>query len=266
MDIKHYVRPASLDEAYRILSASKSNTILGGGVWMNYTARHVDTMIDLSNLHLDTIHDEKNQIIIGAQTTLRDMEMHPSIRALGGGFLSQAIGSIVGVSFRNVATLGGTIIGKYPFSDLITVMLTLQVKLSFYPEETMSLHDFLEQKDKHQAILTNVIIEKTTGRGYFKKVSNTMLDFAILNVACYHDGKLKIAIGARPWKPILAVDAMNRVNQAKVVDDVLIESIGETIIKTIPFSDDDRGSKAYREVLAKTYVMRGIKEVITRER
>lgn len=265
MDIKQYVKPRSLEEAYLILSQSKSNTILGGGVWMKYTKRQIDTMIDLSNLSLNHIHDRKDDIEIGAQTTLREIEIHPAIKSIGNGFLSQAIGSIVGVAFRNVATLGGSIIGKYPFSDLMTAMLCLPVTLKFYPDEVMSLHDFLDQKEKHHAILTHIIIKKTNGRGYFKKVSNTLLDFAILNVACFDDGKLKIAIGSRPAKPILALEAMNLFNHASKKDDLLIESIGDCILKTITFGDDDRGTKAYREVIAKTYVMRGIKEVMSHE-
>lgn len=265
MEIKQYVKPHSLEEAYLILSRSKYNTILGGGVWMKYTKRQIDTMIDLSNLSLNHIIDRHDEIEIGAQTTLRDIEVHPSIQSIGNGFLSQAIGSIVGVGFRNVATLGGSIIGKYPFSDLITAMLCLPVTLKFYPEEVMSLHAFLEQKEKHHAILTHIIIKKTKGKGYFKKVSNTMLDFAILNVACFDDGKMKIAIGSRPAKPILAIDAMDMYNHASQKDDQLIASIGDCILKTIPCADDDRGTKEYREVLAKTYVMRGIKEVISHE-
>lgn len=265
MEIKHYVRPTSLEEAYHMLTASKSNTILGGGMWMKYAKRNIDTMIDLSNLHLNEIHEDHNHIIIGAQTTLRDIEIHPSIQRLGGGFLSHAIGSIVGVAFRNGATLGGSIIGKYPFSDVMTAMLTLNVKLHFYPKEEMSLHDFLEQKDKPHAILTHVLIQKTKGKGYFKKVSNTMLDFAILNVACFYDGKIRIAIGARPAKPILAMDAMDMFHRASKIDDHVIRSIGDHVVKSVAFSDDERGSKDYRAILAKTYVMRGIKEVISYE-
>jgi CO/xanthine dehydrogenase FAD-binding subunit len=265
MDIKHYVKPASLEEAYSILSSSKKNTILGGGVWMKYTKSQVDTMIDLSLLHLDQIDVGKDLIVIGAQTPLRDLEVHPSIVSLGGGFLSQAIGSIVGVAFRNLVTIGGSIIGKYPFSDLVTVMLCLEVKLRFFPEEEMSLHDFLDQKEKHHAILTHIVIRKTNGMGYFKKVSNTSLDFSILNVACFYEGEWKIAIGSRPGKPMLAWDAMHALNQAKHVDQHVIESVGHIIIQTIPFADDERGSKAYREILAKTYVMRGIKEVMSHE-
>jgi len=262
MEIKNYIRPTSLEEAYQLLCASNQNALLGGGMWMRYTKRKIDTMIDLSLLGLNQVTETKDEIIIGAQTTLRDIEVHPSIKEIGGGFLSQAIGSIVGVAFRNVATIGGSIVGKYPFSDLITPLLCLDVYLNFYPKEEMNLKDYLEQKQKSQAILTHVIIKKTHGKGYFKKVANTILDFSILNVSCYYDKKFSIAIGSRPGKPILALDAMNTLNKTSKLSDDIIEKIGDDIMKNISFSTDERGSKEYREILAKTYVIRGIKEVI----
>ncbi len=262
MEVKNYVRPLTLEEAYNLLTASGQNALLGGGVWMKYANRKVDTMIDLSLLGLNQIIEKKDEVIIGAQTTLRDLEIHPAIKNLGTGFLSQAIGSIVGVAFRNVATIGGSIAGKYPFSDLITPLLCLDVTLKFFPDEDMTLSEYLDQKHKHPGILTYIIIKKTKGKGYFKKVSNTILDFSILNVACYYNNKFMIAIGSRPAKPILATHVMHVLNQSSHLSDEFISSAGDEIIKTIPFSSDDRGSKAYREILAKTYVIRGIKEVI----
>lgn len=261
MEIKHYARPKSLDEAYQLLTSSGKNALLGGGVWMKYSNRKVDTMIDLSLLGLNQIIDREDEIVIGAQTTLRDMETHPSVIRIGEGFLSQAIGSVVGIQFRNVATIGGSIAGKYPFSDLITPLLCLQVSLTFFPEETISLTDYLDQKHKHPGILTHIVIKKASGKGYFKKVSNTILDFSILNVAIYYDKEFKIAIGSRPAKPILAIDVMNMLNETPHLTNEIIQLAGDLTIKTISFSSDERGSKDYREILAKTYVIRGIKEV-----
>lgn len=264
MEIKNYVRPNTLEDAYQTLLASDHNALLGGGVWMKYTNKKIDTMIDLSRLGLNHIVLHKDEIIIGAQTPLREIEIHPEIKGLGNGFLSLAVGSIVGVAFRNVATIGGSVVGKYPFSDLITPLLCLDVKLKFFPEEIIDLHDYLEQKHKHQAILTHIIIKKTKGHGYFKKVSNTSLDFSILNVACFYDQTFKIVVGSRPGKPIRATEVADMLNKSLPLSDDTLEKAGNTILKTIDFSSDERASKEYREILAKTYVMRGIKEVIKR--
>lgn len=263
MEIKNYARPKTLEEAHQILCASKDNALLGGGVWMKYTRRKIDTMIDLSRLSLNQINVKSNEVVIGAQTTLRDLETHPEILKLGEGFLTKAIGSIVGIAFRNIATIGGSIIGKYPFSDLITPLMCLDVELKFYPDMTLSLEEYLEHKRIEQAILTHIVIKKTNGKGYFAKVSNTALDFAILNVACYSDGIFRIAIGSRPGKPILALDAMKILNQSKMISEDIIDRVGDECASKLTFGDDERGSKAYREILAKTYVMRGIKEVLS---
>ena len=252
MNIKHYVKPQTINEAYDLLIASKQNAILGGGLWMKYGKKNIDTMIDISHLGLNTIETTKKSIIIGSQVTLRDLELHPEIKAIGKGFLSEAIGQVVGVAFRNLATIGGTIVGKYPFSDVVTPLLCLNVTLKFYPDREISLVDFLESKERSQMILTHIIIQKETGRGFFKKVSNTIVDFSILNVACYYDQDLHIVIGARPGKPIIVSGLKGDMSEAE---------IEKHIENNVEFSDDERGSKVYRQILAKTYVKRGIKEV-----
>ncbi len=261
MDIKNYVKATTLEEAYQLLNQSKQNNILGGGLWMKYGKRKMDTMIDISNLGLNQIEVDDKQITIGSQVTLREMEIHPDIISIGQGFLSKAISVVVGVGFRNLATIGGTIVGKYPFSDVVAPMLCLDVKLKFYPEKEMTLYDFLESKDKESSILTHIIIKKEKGKGFFKKVSNTIVDFSILSVSCYYEDSLKVVIGSRPGKPLFATKVMEFINKQKSIDQDMINQVDDLIKKNITFGDDDRGSKEYREVLAITYVKRGIKEV-----
>ena len=53
--IKEYVRPNSLEEAYEILSKNKTNTILGGLLWLKMGKKNINTAIDLSNLNLNKI-------------------------------------------------------------------------------------------------------------------------------------------------------------------------------------------------------------------
>jgi CO/xanthine dehydrogenase FAD-binding subunit len=265
MEIERYIVANSLKEAYELLNESHQNLILGGGLWLKHGTKSVDTMIDISKLGLNEITETKQNIEIGALVTLRELETNPMIITIGGGFLAKAIGSIVGVQFRNLATIGGSIFGKYPFSDLVTALLCLNVKLKFFPKEEMSLIDFLDQKGKTNKILTHITIEKEQGKGFFKKVANTMQDFSILNVAVYKHDTYKIVIGARPGKPVVASSAMEIMNQAKSINQEVIDLCAKSILQTISFGDDTRGSKEYREVLAETYVKRGIKEVMNHE-
>jgi CO/xanthine dehydrogenase FAD-binding subunit len=67
--------------------------------------------------------------------SLRDFEMSLLVKNIQGGILVSAVSQIMGVAFRNGATVGGSVAGKFPFSDLITPLLALDTTLIFYPKK-----------------------------------------------------------------------------------------------------------------------------------
>ena len=68
IQIKQYVKVASLDEAYE-LNQKKSNVIIGGMHWLKAMTKNVDTAIDMSGLGLDKIEEteEFQKIMINAR-------------------------------------------------------------------------------------------------------------------------------------------------------------------------------------------------------
>lgn len=262
MKIKKYHAALSLKNAYETLNESKQNVLIGGGVWLKMGSKEIETMVDLKSLDLDKIIDHKEFIEIGSLSTLRDLEINPGIKRLGKGFLADALNKVMGAGFRNVATIGGSIIGKYAFSDILTPLITLDVELIFYPKRSVKLIDFLETKGRTTDILTHIIVKKNQGEGYFKKVSNTVLDFAIINVSVLLENKAyKIAIGARPGVATLAQEAMDYLNKQAVITEEVIAEVGTIIENTIHFGSNKAAQDAYRKLVAITYVKRGIKEV-----
>jgi len=266
MEIKHFHRATSLQDAHETLVQDPSNIVLGGGLWVKKVNASANTLIDLSDLKLDQIKDTQNQLEIGAMVNLRDFETHPAVKSLNGGFLSHAVGQIMGVGFRRLATVGGTVAGRFAFSDLLTPLLTLDVTLIFFPKKEMSLEQYLNAKGKTTDILTTIIIKKEPGIGYFKKVSNTVLDFAILNIAVTHfKGKYVIAVGARPAGSILALKAMEYLNAQKNPGLAEFEKAAELTSEALGFLTTSTGSESYRKSLARTYVRRGLEEVAHHE-
>ena len=262
MKVNEYYRPSSLKEAYGKLIEHPQNVLLGGGLWIKKTDAPVNVMIDLEPLGLKGITVAEKEISIGALQNFYDLEKHPAIFALGGGFLSKALKSVMGVALRRQATIGGTLAGKYPFSDIITALLTLEVELDFYPEKTLRLEEYLAQKGKLKEILTTIRIKKGDSRGYFHKVSNTPLDFALLNIAINHaDQRYKIAIGSRPGISQLAEKTMAFVNGSHSLDEDTIAKAADILISEISFASTTSGSGEYRAALAKTYLKRGLAEV-----
>jgi CO/xanthine dehydrogenase FAD-binding subunit len=261
MEVNRYYCPDTLEEAHQILAQDPKNVLLGGGLWLKKSTPSANTIVDLSHLALDQIIDLGDQIEVGAMVSLRNMEISPLLSNIQNGILTDAIGQVMGIAFRNGATIGGSIAGRFPFSDIITPLLALDVKLKFYPYKEISLEEFLNFKGRVTDILTHVVITKTKGPSFFKKVKTTALDFAILNVAISKiDGKYRIAIGSRPSVAALAVKSMDIVNNAKIVTKKEIEE-SAIVSGDLLYATTTSASAEYRKTLAKAYVRRGLEEV-----
>ena len=97
------------------LNQKKPNRVLGGMLWLKMEKINVGTAIDLSALGLDTIEETDTEILIGAMATLRDLETNAALNAYTAGAVREAVRHIVGVQFRNCATVGGSIYGRFGF-------------------------------------------------------------------------------------------------------------------------------------------------------
>ncbi len=203
--IKNYVQAQSLEEAWQ-LNQKKSNRILGGMLWIRLGNGNVNTAIDLCKLGLDTIEETDEQFSIGAMSTLRDIEMHPSLNAYTSGAVAAAVKDIVGVQFRNMATVGGSIWGRFGFSDVLTVFLALDSYVELYKGGIIPLEQFASMKPDND-ILVRLIVKKTPVSVVYKAMRNQRTDFPVLTcaVSCLN-GKYQAAIGARPARAKLYCD------------------------------------------------------------
>ena len=262
MKVNEYYRAQSLEDAYSKLLENPKNTILGGGLWLKKTGQAHETLIDISTLGLNTIVETKNEVVVGAMTTQRDFENSPVVKALFGGAIAFSTREVMGVNFRNLATIGGSIMGRFPFSDVITGLLAYPVTLKFYPEDNMSLEEYLNYKGRYNGILTEIHIQKGQGKGYFKKVKRTALDFPIINFAISKvNKKYTIVVGARPQGAAIAHKASEYLNSLHEVKDMDYYVAARMVTEELTFLDNKDASKEYRLDVAKVYVKRGLKEV-----
>ena len=139
MKVNEYYRASSVEDAYRKLQEDPKNQILAGGLWIKKMGQSVNALIDLSTLGLNEISETKDEVIVGSMVTQRDFENSNIVRNLFGGSIAFAVREVMGVNFRNIATIGGSIMGRYPFSDVICGLLPYDVTLEFYPKQEMSL-------------------------------------------------------------------------------------------------------------------------------
>jgi CO/xanthine dehydrogenase FAD-binding subunit len=265
MEIGKYTAPKTLDEALKILQSEADSKIMAGGAWIKLSLKKVGNLIALDKLNLSYIKKEENYIEIGSMTSLREIETNPDVKEIASGILTNAIGKIMGINIRNLATIGGSVMGRFSFSDLMAVLLVLDCRLNFYEFGEMKISDFLELKKVPNDILVSIQIPKNDGKGYFKKVSKTPLDFAIVNMAIVKDKNFKIAVGSRPAMAKLATKAGHYLDNCQEIDEEAANNAVDMAVEELTISSNLRAQKDYRELLVKTYLKRGIKQVIKDE-
>lgn len=255
--IKEYFVANSLEEAYNKLISGKKNVILGGMMWLRMQTKIVPVAIDLSQLGLDKIEEKEDVIEIGAMTSLRQIEKSEVLEAYFGNVFKEALSHIVGTQFRNTATIGGSVFSRFGFSDPLTVLLALDVKVELYGAGVMTLEEFMVA-DIQKDLLVKLIIKKEKTKAIYKCQRQTATDFPNLTVCVSKlENQYKIIVGARPTKAKLAYKAMECLEKGHDIDEVV-----EAVVEELNFGTNMRASKAYRMHLAKVLVRRSIEELM----
>ena len=139
--IKNYIVVQSLEEAYE-LNQKKNNVVLGGTAWLKMGERNIQNAIDLSALGLNKIEEDDEFIKIGCMCTLRDMEVSNKLNRYFDESIKESLKYIVGVQFRNCATIGGSIYSRFGFSDILTVLLALDTYVELYKGGIIPLSEY----------------------------------------------------------------------------------------------------------------------------
>ena len=253
--IKEYVRVKSLEEAWQ-LNQNKRNRILGGMLWIRLSNGMVNTAIDLSDLGLDFIEETEDEFSIGAMASLRTLEMHEGLNQYTNNAVKDAVKDIVGVQFRNMATIGGSIWGRFGFSDVLTVFLALDTYVELYKGGIVSLEEFAKRKADND-ILVRLIVKKASGRVVYSAMRNQSTDFPVLTCAISNmNGIYRAVIGARPSKAVVYYNKENSLLHG--VTEEAIKLFAEDVAKNVETQSNVRGSKEYRTHLIKVLVQRGL--------
>ena len=200
---RNYVKAASLEEAWA-LNQKRSNGVLGGGCWMRLARRRYDTLIDLSGLGLEGVREEDGALFLGAMTTLREVEESPALRGAFGGYFKDCIRHIVGVQFRNCATLGGSVRSRFGFSDVLTALLPLPGAAAvLYKGGSVPLAEYVDMAYDRDLLL-GVRLPAEPRAAVYESVRNSETDLPVLTCGvCRTAEGYRAAIGARPGRAAL---------------------------------------------------------------
>ena len=128
---KEYVKAESLEQAYE-LNQKRNNVLVGGMMWLKMGNGNRNAVIDLSGLGLDQIEETEEEFRIGCMCSLRQLELHEGLNRYFDGVFRECTRWIVGTQFRNGATVGGSIFGRFGFSDILTCMMVLDTYVELF--------------------------------------------------------------------------------------------------------------------------------------
>ncbi|MBT4333345.1 MAG: FAD-binding protein, partial [Candidatus Cloacimonetes bacterium] len=231
MRFDEFVQPKNFKDALEILTGDSNSVILGGTTFLKLSDKKYSTGIDLSHLGLNFIKENKDQIEIGAYTSLRTIETDQIINKNFGNLIPKSLENLIGIQFRNNATIGGAIFGRLGFTEINTALLVLDCELEFEENGIVSFSDFISNWNIKRDILKKIIIKKQKGKSSYKMLRNSSADFAILSVAVSNYNGIKIAVGTRPTIAKLSVKATQSINS----DNNKIEEAANMIADELKF-------------------------------
>lgn len=254
---RQVLEPSTLEEAQGMMEKNKWAPLLAGGCWIGLGTRKFPAVIDLSKLGLRYIKEEADAFLIGAMATQGDVENFEPFQTFGKGILPKAVHTILGVQFRNMATMGGSVAARFGFSDIIPALLALDAEVELFGKGRMPIKEYLNFKEK--AILVEIVIPKKEQPVAALAFRKSVSDFPYLtgSVSINETG-CHIYVGGRPSRAVEAVEA-GRLFTEKGMD--ALEECAALAAEEVKFQTNSHSSAEYRQAMAKVMVKRLLQEV-----
>lgn len=239
----HYYRPENLDDALRLLAQPGTLPLAGGAKLL---AGDVEgAVVDLQAAGLNQIDWADGILHVGATATLTELAAALTEKEDGpSGLLKQAIHRAGPNTYRNAATLGGTIASRIPDSELLAALLVLEATLHLANGETLSLMDYLAAAERPSTLITAVTIPWSAGQGRSERVARTPADYPIVSITLWRpvEGPPRLAATGLGERPFRLPEA-----EANLPD---IEAAAAAAQAANQHPGDFRGSTAYRAEMA----------------
>jgi len=260
MNIATYRRPSNLDEAYDLV-VKQGAYPLGGGAWSMSVGRPIASAVDLCDLGLRYIRVEGKNIAVGAMATARDLERSSLLADVFGPLFPEALGGIAGVQVRNIVTAGGSVAGRYGFSELLVVLLALDASLVFYNDGTRPLSEYLGAP-RGGAFLLEKILLPLDKKASYQGLRHAATDFPVLSVcACRARAGWRIAVGARPGVAAICPGAGASLGSTGSPGEQMALDAGRIAAGELSFGEDLRAGAEYRRSVCSVLVARAIRRI-----
>ncbi len=266
--LKEYYRPQTLDEALALLRRDAATVPLAGGTHL-VPALTTSAVVDLQELGLDELVAEGPRINFGAMVRLQ--RLVESARDQVGEFVAEAARREGPLTYRNAATIGGTIAIGDPSSCLLIALLVLdaEVQLRLPDPATVSLDRLLDDPHKFLGggLITGVTaLSAASAPGVaMAAVARTPRDKPIVAAAVRVaptgelNGDVRIALTGVADRPVRAYEAEERLKGQPLEKRLADEAVARTLT-CLHVPSDFKGSQEYRCSMAAVLVWRALQE------
>jgi carbon-monoxide dehydrogenase medium subunit len=260
-----YARPASVDEAVRLLSGHEGARPLAGGQTilnvMKARAAAPDVLVDLQDLDelkgIELAAD--GTVVLGAMVTYTDVVGSAEARARP--ILGEVCAQIADVQVRNRGTVGGNVCSNDPTNHLPPLLVALGATLTIAGtggERTVPAEEFFvgvyETAAAPGELVTRISIPAGKEDG-FASVTIGAEGTCIVNVAASLDGgSPRVVVGCVDAVPVL-------VRPGGIDDDIVRSAVRDANLQP---PSDVHASAAYRRHLAEVLATRAVQQAQTR--
>ena len=279
-----YYRPATLDEALKLLSSHGGDAkVLSGGMsllpMLKIRIASVAHLVDIGRIPgLDFIKEEGGSLRIGAMTRQSALERSELIRSKYP-ILADAVPLIADPLVRNRATVGGNVANGDPGNDQPAIMIALGatfVAKGPKGERSIAANQFYKGLYSTalaaNEILTEIRIPAPSARsgGAYAKLKRKTGDFAVAAAAVQLTLDAKgavercgIALTNAALTPVEAADAAKYLAGKIPEDKAIAEAAKMAAAKSTP-SAYRRGSVEYKKEMARVLTGRALKKAVQR--
>lgn len=270
-------RPTVLAEALEMLRDHEDAKVLAGGTAFTLFHRlgllapeHVVVTKGLTELH-GVRHDGVG-LVIGAMTTLRDVELDPLVLE-ELPILAHTLRLVANLRVRNVATIGGNLAEADPSSDppAVLVALDASVRLARIGGErvvplTHFFHGFLETDVADDELVTEVIVPRPPGTcSYVKFVSRHAEDRTCLGAAAivatdrrHRLQTLRLCVIGSDSTP-LRVPELEEGFRGRRLDDETMREVARSYAERSNPVSDHRGTSDYRRRVMEPLIVEALR-------
>lgn len=265
----HFLRPASLSEAWDMLDAAPRARLIAGGtdliVYANQRYERWERLISVEALpELQELTDAPEELVLGAGVSLSRLEHFLIHHGYGDGSLSQLLRLFSSRLIRNRATLGGNLATASPIGDSAPALLALgaQVELvSRSGSRSLPLAELF--RGYRQTVLGPAELIRAVrvpkplpAFQRFYKVSKRVLDdistvaaaFALSLDDAGRITRFGVGLGGIAATP-LAAPSLEQLALGRSWDEATLGSLVEEIERLGTPQTDFRGSAAYRRAM-----------------